>query len=86
METIPAVVEILEQMRARVATGTNGGLYGDRAEALHDLEAALADPSPARVRLLLAPTANLHELAMETGWGSEFNELAAAAEGHLGIS
>lgn len=85
MEALPAALQILRAIRERVAAGAEG-LYGDRANALLDLDAVLADPSISRLRLLLAPTANLQELAIEGGWGHEFNELAAAVERHLGLA
>jgi hypothetical protein len=77
---------ILLELRARVEAGGEGGMYGDRSKALHDLNALLANPSTDQVRYLLLPTANLQELSMECGWGSEFNELAAKIEGILGIA
>jgi hypothetical protein len=52
-------------------------MYGDRSRAIHDLDALLANPSPVAVSCLLMPTANLQELSIECGWGSEFNKLAA---------
>jgi hypothetical protein len=52
-------------------------MYGDRSRAIHDLDALLANPSPAAVSCLLMPTANLQELSIECGWGSELNKLAA---------
>jgi hypothetical protein len=52
-------------------------MYGDRGRAIRDLDALLASPSPAAVTCLLRPTANLQELSIECGWGSEFNKLAA---------
>lgn len=55
-------------------------MYGDRSKAVQDLDALLANPSSRGVRSLLLPTANLQELSIECGWGSEFNELAAELE------
>lgn len=78
--------ELLLKLRARVEAGGDGGLYGDRAEALSDLDNLLAFPSTGQVKLLLLPTANLQELAIECGWGQEFNELAAQLENLLGIA
>lgn len=72
--------DILEELRARVEAGGEGGIYGDRTRALHDIDALLAHPSPGGVRWLLAPTGNLQELSIECGWGVEFNELAAKLE------
>ena len=71
---------VLEELRARVEAGGEGGIYGDRAQALHDIDVLLARPSPGGVRWLLAPTGNLQELSIECGWGMEFNELAAKLE------
>ena len=55
-------------------------MYGDRNKAIHDLDALLAHPSSGGVKSLLMPTANLQELSIECGWGSEFNKLAAELE------
>jgi hypothetical protein len=55
-------------------------MYGERGKAIQDLDALLAFPSLGGVRSLLLPTANLQELSIECGWGSEFNELAAELE------
>lgn len=54
--------------------------------ALHDIDVLLVDLSLNQVRLLLAPTANLQEISIEHGWGSEFNKLAAELERLLGIT
>jgi hypothetical protein len=86
MDTDSTTRTILLELRARVEAGGDGGMYGDRGEALHDLDALLANPSTDQVRYLLLPTANLQELSMECGWGSEFNELATKLEGVLGIA
>jgi hypothetical protein len=77
---------VLLELRARVEAGGGGGMYGDRSKALHDLDALLASPSTRRVKFLLLPTANLQELSVECGWGSEFNKLAAELERVLGIA
>jgi hypothetical protein len=86
MDTDSLAKELLLKLRARVEVGGEGGLYGDRAEALRDLDGLLSCPSTYQVKLLLLPTANLQELAMECGWGEEFNELAAQLESLLGIT
>jgi len=65
--------------------GAKGEIYGDRTKALHDINALLANPSAHQVKLLLLPTANLQELSMDCGWGSQFNNLAARLEAVLGI-
>jgi hypothetical protein len=77
---------ILLQMRAKVEAGPEGGLYGDRGDALYDLDVLLANLSTPRVKRLLMPTGNLQELSIECGWGDEFNQLAAALEKVLGIA
>jgi hypothetical protein len=77
---------ILRELRTRVEVGGEGAIYGDRSKALHDLDALLGTPSTGQARLLLAPTANLQELAMECGWGDEFNRLASELEIFLGIA
>jgi hypothetical protein len=77
---------ILLEIRAKVEAGGDGGMYGDRSEALHDVDALLANPSARGMKCLLLPTANLQELSIECGWGSEFNKLAAELERVLGIA
>lgn len=77
---------ILLELKARVEAGGYGGMYGDRSEAIHDLDALLANPSAGRVKCLLMPTANLQELSIHCGWGSEFNKLAADLESVMGIA
>ena len=76
---------ILLELRTRVEAGGDGGMYGNRSEALHDLDVLLANPSTWHIKRLLMPTANLQELAIECGWGSEFNKLAAELERVLDI-
>ena len=76
---------ILLELRAKVESGGEGGIYGDRTKALHDIDALLANPSANQVKLLLLPTANLQELSIDCGWGSQFNNLAAQLEAVLGI-
>lgn len=76
---------ILLKLRAKVEGGGEGGIYWDRTKALHGIDALLANPSAHQVKLLLLPTANLQELSMDCGWGSQFNNLAARLEAVLGI-
>lgn len=85
MNVDQAAREILEKIRANLESGDDGAIYGDRAKALQDIDALLAEPSTYGVKLLLAPTANLQELSIENGWGSEFNELASQLELILGL-
>jgi hypothetical protein len=77
---------ILKEIRDRVATGTDGSMYGDRTKALKDINALLDSPSSEGTKLLLLPTANLQELSIENGWGDEFNNFANNLEILLGIS
>jgi hypothetical protein len=77
---------ILLELRIRVERGGDGSMYGDRNKALEDLDAILANPSAPDVKCLLMPTANLQELSIESGWGREFNKLAAELEKVLGIA
>lgn len=86
MDIDAAVQAILLELKARVEAGGEGGLYGDREQAIHDLDAVLANPSARRVSVLLAPTANLQELSIECGWGSDFNKLAADIERLLSMA
>jgi hypothetical protein len=71
---------ILLELKTRVEAGGDGCMYGDRSRAIEDLDALLAFPSSGGIRTLLLPTANLQELSIECGWGSEFIELAAELE------
>jgi hypothetical protein len=71
---------VVLKLRAKVEKGGDGYLYGDRSKAIHDLDALPANPSSAGIKSLLLPTANLQQLSIECGWGSEFNELAAELE------
>jgi hypothetical protein len=71
---------ILSELRACVEASGEGSLYGNRAEALQDIDALLAHQEAGQVKLLLAPTANLQELSIECGWGGKFNKLAAQLE------
>lgn len=86
MDTDFLAREILLKLRTNVENGGEGGLYGDRSEALRGIDSLLSSPSNHQVKLLLLPTANLQELAMECGWGEEFNQLAAQLENILGIT
>jgi hypothetical protein len=81
-----AAREILGKIRAKVDAGNDGGIYGDRAKALHEIDALLSDPSIFAVKLLLAPTANLQELSIENGWGAEFLDLSSQLERVLDLS
>jgi|GEM_PF-1900117 len=85
MDIDSSACAILLELRAKVEGGGEGGIYGDRTKALHDIDALLANPSVHQVKLLLLPTANLQELSMDCGWGSLFNDLAARLEAVLGI-
>ncbi len=80
MDTDETARTILLELRAKVEGGRDGYMYGNRETAIHDLDALLANPSSAGIRCLLLPTANLQELSIECGWGSEFNKLAAELE------
>lgn len=80
MDIDEATRTILLELRVRVEQGGEGCMYGNRSKAIDDLDALLANPSTGGVRSLLTPTANLQELSIECGWGSEFNKLAAQLE------
>jgi hypothetical protein len=86
MDVEANVRSILIELRARAEAGGDGAIYGDRNSALHDIDILLANLSLNQVKVLLAPTANLQELSIECGWGSEFNELAAKLENLLDIA
>ena len=73
------VRSILYALREKVVTSVEA-IYGDRSEALSDIEALLKSPSKNALTALIAPTANLQDLSIENGWGDEFNELAAKLE------
>ena len=80
MDIDEATRTILFKLKARVESGGDGFMYGNRSKAIQDLDAIFAFPTSGRIRSLLLPTANLQELSIECGWGSEFNELAAELE------
>ncbi len=77
---------ILNVVREKVASGSDGAIYGDRSKALQDIDSLLASPSTQGVKYLLLPTANLQELSLENDWGQDFNKLAKELEDLLGIS
>ena len=79
------VRNILNELRQKVDASEDGSIYGDRSKALKDLESVQASSSIEKLSYLLAPTANLQELAIENGWGQEFNNLASKLEKLLGI-
>lgn len=80
------VRDVLTQLQTKVAARDDGSLYGARNTALDDIDLLLRNPSKDGVRYLLLPTAHLHELSLENGWGDDFNELAARLEAALGIA
>lgn len=86
IKDLALATEILCELRDRVAAGGEGGLYGDKEMALREINAAIASPSQGSIGYLLLATGNLQELAMECGWGTEFNVLAARLERALGIT
>src|SRR6185437_10052896 len=78
------VQSLLVELRAAVQASADGAMYGNRVEALRDIDAALALPSTDKLKWLLAPTGNLQELSIANGWGQQFNELAAKLEQSCG--
>ena len=60
-------------------------MYGDRHQALHDVDVLLDKPSAQGVGHLLAPTGNLQELSLACGWGGEFMQLAAELDKMMGL-
>lgn len=86
MDTDQIARSALEELRKKAAVSDNGSIYGERDRALQDIDFLLSNPSADGVKRLLLPTANLQELALENGWGDEFNELASKLESVLGIS
>ena len=72
--------------KLKVLVSENGdGTYGSKAEAIEDIDVLLTSLSTNGVSSLLAPTANLQELAIDNGWGAEFNNLAKELEKVLGL-
>ena len=72
--------------KLKVLVSENGdGTYGSKAEAIEDIDALLTSLSTNGVSSLLAPTVNLQELAIDNGWGAEFNNLAKELEKVLGL-
>ena len=86
MDTDSLAIELLLRLRSKAEASGDGSIYGDRAEAMRDLDNLLSFPAVAQVKVLLLPTANLQELAIDNGWGEEFNEIAAQLERLLGIA
>ena len=76
---------ILDELRKKADASVDGRIYGDRSKALQDIGALLKSPSTDGIKYLLAPTANLQDLAIENGWGNQFNELAGELDKLLGI-
>lgn len=76
---------ILNQLRVLVSENGDG-TFGSKDKAIEDIDVLLTSPSTHGVSFLLAPTANLQELAMDNGWGAEFNNLAQELEEILGLS
>ena len=85
MDLDKTVRELLSRLKEYVDSGEDGGIYGDKSQALKDIESLLNSPSTEGVKYLLAPTANLQELSIENGWGQEFNILATKLEDLLDI-
>jgi len=72
--------------KLKVLVSKNGdGTYGSKAEAIEDIDVLLTSLSTNGVSSLLAPTVNLQELAIDNGWGAEFNNLAKELEKVLGL-
>ena len=86
MSTDEEVLRLLSDLRSRVESSSDGGIYGDRSKALKAINALLASPSAGGIQGLLLPTGNLQELALENGWGIEFGEIAESLERLLGIT
>lgn len=80
MDADSAARKILDQLKVRVECSDEGSIYGDRSAALRDIDLALSGGTPEQIKLLLAPTGNLQELALENSWGDEFNKLAHTLE------
>jgi hypothetical protein len=85
MDIDAAVRAILLKLREKVVRGEDGVMYGDRHQALHDVDVLLDKPSAQGVGHLLASTGNLQELSLECGRGGEFIELAAELEKMMGL-
>lgn len=79
------VRKILNQIRSKVESSDDGGIYGDRSKALKDIDSLLVSASSESMKYLLVPTGNLQELSIENGWGNELNQLAKELEDLLGI-
>jgi hypothetical protein len=71
MDIDAAVRAILLKLREKVERGEDGVVYGDRQQALYDVDVLLVKPSAQGVGHLLAPTGNLQELSLACGWGGE---------------
>jgi len=79
--------ELLTELRSLSIEGGQRGVYGDLNQAITELDALLSLPSFAgherRITFLLAPTGNLQELSIDSGWGYQFNDLAEQIERNL---
>jgi tRNA U34 5-methylaminomethyl-2-thiouridine-forming methyltransferase MnmC len=85
MDVDKSATVILNQIRVLVSENGDG-TFGSKTKALEDIDALLTSPSAHGVNFLLAPTANLQEVAIDNGWGTEFNNLAQELEKVLGLS
>lgn len=76
--------EILQQLRERAFMHGNG-VYGDLDIALIEIDSILSATHISsrllQIEFLIAPTANLQDLAIDCGWGDEFLKLAAELDG-----
>lgn len=77
---------ILKELK-KLALENGDGLYGNLEIALADIDAILGakdlSQKSEEIRLLIAPTSNLQDLAIDCGWGEEFLLLANKIEGGL---
>jgi len=71
---------ILLALKLHVVTAGDCGFFGDYHRAVEDIDALLANFSEKYAFALVALTANLQELSIDGGWGSDFNVLAAQLE------
>lgn len=79
--------DLLTELRRLSIEGGQKVVYGDLNEATMELDALLSLPSFAgherRITFLLAPTGNLQQLSIDSGWGYQFNDIAEQIERNL---
>ena len=70
---------ILQELK-NLASRNGDGSFGDLNEAMNDIDSILSADNLSskhfQIKVLIAPTANLQDLAIDCGWGKKFLKLA----------